>query len=221
MERVKDTTTIASKISRTDKRKLHTIAADLGVSFYSLIQSIMLTIIRYCDKGGNVSAEHSILIDAFGIVLKSTIDSHIPISLRNSDKDCIKSAILFVERGEDKRPQMMEVSRDGYGNMIESYNYDTMLSSFLSAIDPDALAKLKVKAKDLGCFSITAALREIIMESADKQFSIESDINQIFSDIRISTGQEINDDVKYKKGYRMNVDEYTTDFREHTHRADL
>lgn len=221
MERVKDTTTIASKISKTDKRKLHTIAADLGMSFYSLIQSIMLTIIRYCDKGGNVSAEHSILIDAFGIVLKSTMDSHIPISARNSDKDIIKSAILFIERGKDKRPQMMEVSRDGCGNMIESYNYDTMLSSFLSAIDPDALKKLEVKAKDLGCFSITAALREIILESVDKQFTLESDINQIFSDIRISSGQAVNEDVYYKQGHRINVDEYTTYSTNPTYRADL
>lgn len=221
MERVKDTTTIASKISRTDKIKLHTIAADLGISFYSLIQSIMLTIIRYCDKGGNVSAEHSILIDAFGLVLKSTIDSHIPISARNSDKDNIKSAILFVERGRNKRPQMMEISKDGYGNMTESYNYDSMLSSFLSAIDPDALEKLKIKAKDLGCFSITAALREIIFESVDKQYTIESDIKEIFSDIRISSGQAINEDVRYKMGHRMNVDEYTTINQKPTYRADL
>ena len=221
MGRVSDTTTIASKISRTDKLKLHTIAADLGISFYALIQSIMLTIIRYCDKGGNVSAEHSILIDAFGLVLKSTIDSHIPISARNSEKDNIKSAILFVERGRDKRPQMMEVSKDGYGNMTESYNYDTMLSSFLSAIDPDALAKLKIKAKDLGFFSITAALREIILESVDKQYTIESDIKDIFSDIRISSGQAINKDVRYKTGHRINVDEYTTITPKPTFRADL
>ena len=139
MERVKDTTTISSKISRTDKQKLKIIAADLGITFYSLIQSIMLTIIRYCDKGGNVSAEHCNMIDAFGLVLKSTIDSHIPTSSRNSDKDSISSAILFVERGKDKRPQMMEVSKDGNGNVAESYNYDAMLSSFLNAIDPNIL----------------------------------------------------------------------------------
>lgn len=221
MKKVRDTTTIASKISRTDKLKLHTIAADLGISFYSLIQSVMLTIIRYCDKGGNVSAEHSIMIDAFGLVLKSTIGSHIPISARNSEKDSIKSAILFVERGNNKRPQLMEVNKDEYGNMTESYNYDTMLSLFLSAIDPDILAKLKLRAKSMGIFSITAALREIILESVDKQHTIESDITELFSDIRIMSGQTINKDVYYKQGHRIDVDEYTTDFVKPTYRADL
>ena len=222
MERVKDTvTTIASKISRNDKQKLKVIAADLGITFYSLIQSIILTIIRYCDKGGNVSEEHSNMIDAFGLVLKSTIESHIPISARDRDKDNIKSAILFVERGKDKRPQMMEISKDECGNMTESYNYDTMLSSFLSAIDPDALAKLKIKAKDLGSFSLTIALREIILQSVDKQYSLESDINELFSDIRIFSGQAINEDTHYKQGYRRNAKEYTTITPKHTFRADL
>lgn len=221
MERVKDTTTIASKISRIDKQKLHTIANDLGLTFYSLIQSIMLTIIRYCDKGGNVSAEHSTLIDAFGLVLKSTVGSHIPISVKNSDRDNIKSAILFVERGAGKRPQLMEVSKDGYGKLVESYNYDTMLSSFLTAIDPDVQKKLSIKAKDMGYFSITAALRSIILESVDEQYTIEKDINNIFSDIRISTGQAVNDEVHYNRGYRKNLDEYTTITPNPIYRADI
>ena len=221
MGRVSDTTTIASKISRTDKLKLHTIAADLGISFYALIQSIMLTIIRYCDKGGNVSAEHSILIDAFGLVLKSTIDSHIPISARNSEKDNIKSAILFVERGRDKRPQMMEVSKDGYGNMTESYNYDTMLSSFLNAIDPDILKVLKDKSKELGYFSLIATLRTIVMQSRGNQYSLDSEIEEMFSDIRITSGQAINEDTRYKKKHRRNVSDYTTIEQHQTFRADL
>ena len=221
MEKVKDTISVSTKISRSDKKKLYAIARDLGLSHYWMVQSVLLTILRYCDKWETIPIEHNMLIDAFGLVLHSTIDSHIPISLRNKDKDVIKKAILFIERGEGKRPQLLEVLKDESGAMMESYNYDNMLSSFLSAIDPIALEKLKCKAKDMGHFSITAALHSIIMESANEDYSIEADIKELFSDIRIHSGHSINEDVHYKQGYRKNADEYTTISQKETYRSDL
>ncbi len=221
MERVKNTTSVSTKISISDKRKLCAIAKDLGLTYYAMVQSILLAIVRYCDKGGNVSAEHSRLIEAFGLVLKSTIESHIPLSCRNRSKDNIKGAILFVERGNGKRPQLMEVGKDDFGNVKESYNYDTMLSSFLNAIDPDLVEVLNSKAKELGCFSITAALRLIILDATEGQRTLESDIADLFSDIRITTGQTINEEIHYKQGYRKNVDEYTTIPQNENYRADI
>ena len=98
MKREKDTVTIASKISRTNKEKLHAIADHLGMTFYQLIQSIMLTIVRYFDSGSVLSAEHRIMIDAFFNVLHSINGSHNPINTRGKNKDEIKCAVLFVER---------------------------------------------------------------------------------------------------------------------------
>ena len=58
MREVKNTTTIASKITRADKQKLHAIADYLGMTFYQLVQSILMTIVRYWDRGGLLTAEH-------------------------------------------------------------------------------------------------------------------------------------------------------------------
>ena len=107
--RTKDTTTIASKISRTDKQKLHAIEDHLGLTFYGLVQAILLTVIRYWDRSDSLSAEHRNMIEAFAIILKSTIGSYNPISARNREKDSIKGAIYLVERKAGQRP--LEVRR--------------------------------------------------------------------------------------------------------------
>ena len=135
----KDTTTIASKISQTDKKKLHAIADNLGLTFYALVQAILLTVVRYFDKGSDLSTEHRNMVEAFGLVLKSTIGSYCPISARNREMDNIKSAILFVERKTGQRPQLLEISKNEFGNVVESYNYDEMLKAFMGATDPTAL----------------------------------------------------------------------------------
>ena len=222
MREVKDTTTIASKISRADKQKLHAIADYLGLSFYSLVQSILMTIVRYWDRGGLLTAEHYTMIDAFATVLKSSIGSYNPISARNSENDHVKSAILLVERKAGQRPQLMEIHKDGMGNVIESYNYDTMLAAFLNAIDPDCLQRLEDEAKELGYFSITHALCEILLKcSARTEKDImRADIAEMFSDERTITGQKINKDTRYKR--ICNVGDYTTSTpHKETYRTDL
>lgn len=222
MREVKDTTTIASKISRADKQKLHAIADHLGLTFYSLVQSILMTIVRYWDRGGLLTAEHYTMIDAFATILKSEVGSYSPISARGSESDHITSAILFVERKRGKRPQLMAVSRDANGNMTESYNYDTMLAAFLNAIDPDCLQRLKDEAQQLGYFSITHALCEILLKctARTEKDIMRVDIAEIFSDVRITTGQKINDDTLYKR--KPNKGDYTTATpHTDTYRADL
>lgn len=220
--RIKDTVTIASKITRADKQKLHAIADHLGLSFYSLVQSVLMTIIRYWDRGGLLTAEHYTMIDAFATVLKSSIGSYSPISAKDSENDHIKSAILLVERKQGKRPQLMEVHTDSAGNLVESYNYDTMLATFLSAIDPDCLQRLTDEARDLGYFSITHALCEILLKcSARTEKDImRADVAEIFADVRIPTGQRPNEDTHYKSKYNRGSD-YTTVTPQKTYRADL
>lgn len=221
MREVKDTTTIASKISRADKQKLHDIADYLGLSFYSLVQSILMTIVRYWDRGGLLTAEHYTMIDAFATVLKSSIGSYSPISARNSESDHITGAILLVERKPGQRPQLMEVHKDSAGNFVESYNYDTMLAAFLSAIDPDCVQRLEDEAKELGYFSITHALCETLLKcSARTEKDImRADIAEMFSDERITTGQKINEETRYKR--KHNRGDYTTITQKATCRADI
>lgn len=221
MRAIKDTTTIASKITRADKQKLHAIADYLGLSFYSLVQSILMTIIRYWDRGGLLTAEHYTMIDAFATVLKSSIGSYSPISARDSENDHITGAILLVERKPGQRPQLLEVHKDSAGNFVESYNYDTMLAAFLSAIDPDCLQRLEDEAKELGYFSITHALCETLLKcrARTERDTMRADIAEMFADARIATGQQINEDTYYRR--KNNVGDYTTITEKKTCRADL
>lgn len=220
--RAKDTTTIASKISRTDKQKLHAIADHLGLTFYGLVQAILLTVIRYWDRSDSLSAEHRNMIEAFAIILKSTIGSYNPISGRNREKDTIKSAIYLIERKAGQRPQLLEVSKNESGGIVESYNYDSMLSAFLGAIDPKALHCLEDEAKILGHFSIIQTLHELILQRTTPQAeSISMEIDDLFNDVRIATGQAINKDTYYKRTHRKMAAEYTTIEQRQTYRADI
>lgn len=214
-------TTIASKITRADKQKLHAIADYLGMTFYQLVQSVLMTIVRYWDRGGLLTAEHYTMIDAFCTVLKSSIGSYSPISIRGSEHDHITGAILLVERKPGQRPQLMEVHKDSAGNYIESYNYDTMLAAFLSAIDPNCVQRLEDEAKQLGYFSITHALCETLLKcSARTERDImRADIAEMFADARIATGQQINEETYYRR--KNNVGDYTTITEKKTCRADL
>ena len=218
----KDTTTISSKISRTDKQKLHAIADNLGLTFYGLVQAILLMVVRYWDKSDSLSEDHRNMIEAFAIILKSTIGSFNPISARNREMDNIKSAIYLVERKAGQRPQLLGVSRNEDGNMVESYNYDTMLSAFLGAIDPKALHCLEDEAKILGHISIIQTLHELILQRTTPQAdTISMEIDELFNDVRIATGQGINNEIYYKQGYRKNVADYTTIRNKPQYRADI
>ena len=214
--------TIASKISRSNKEKLHAIADDLGLTFYAMVQACLLTIIRYWDKGCMLSSDHRNMIEAFGIILKSTIGSFNPISCRNKNMDKIKGAIYLVERKTGQRPQLLEVRMNEQGGIVESYNYDSMLSAFLGAIDPDALQCLEYETKKLGLFSTTQTLRQLIYNrSTPREDAIGAEIDEMFNDIRITTGQAINEDIHYKESHRTNLKEYTTITQNKSYRADI
>lgn len=218
----KESVTIASKISQTDKRKLHAIADELGMTFYNMVQACFLCLVRYWDKGSAVTAEHRNIMQAFFNVLQSTIGSFNPLSRRNYSKENIKGAILLVERDKKQRPQLLEVYKDENGVLMESYNFDTMLKDFLGAVDPNALQRLEEETQVLGNISITQTLQELIMQRTTPEADMmKAEVRDLFSDIRIATGQQLNVDVKYKQGYRTNLKEYTTIQQNRTYRADI
>ena len=213
---IKDSVTIATKVSVSDKNKLYAIAEKLGLSYYQLTQSIFMTLIRYWDNGSELSTEHTAMINAFAIVLKSIIGSYNPFSTKGNGKDSVKGAILLVERKNCLRPQLMYISKSDNNKIQENYNFDTMLSAFLNAIAPDVLERLNDESKILGYFSITQTMRELIMKNSTPAKDImRAQIEDMFSDIRIDTGEEIEDEVFYQRGYNRNADEYTTVFKKY------
>lgn len=215
-------TTIATKIPRTDKQKLCTIADGFGLSFYELLQALLLAIVRYFDKDSLISYESNTMLNAFANVMFTNAGSYSPLSIKGHEREKIKNAILFVERPNTKRPQMLAVSKNAQGCLTESYNFDTMLADFMEAYDPELLELLEDERKRLGYFSIGHALHEILLKkstpAADK---MSEEVDAMFHDVRITSGQKVNDDVLYKRKRNNYGEDYTTVTRKQTFRADL
>lgn len=213
--------TIASKVSRNDKEKIKTIASAFGMTFYELLQSLLLGMLRYFDIGRHSTYDHNCMMDALTIAMHSLKGSYCPLQKRGREKRQLKSAILFVEDSPKNRPQLLSVFKNDDGQMMESLNFDKMVADFLGCIDPDALKRLECLRNELGYFSITHTLHEIIMQRTSSTDNVKADIEGMFKDIRIPSGQAINDDVHYQRHNRTNVDEYTTITPKQTFRADL
>lgn len=215
-------TTIATKISLADKVRLWRIAEGFGMTLYELMQGLLLGMARYFDKGSTVTYEGNSLLNAIGNVIFDTKDSFSPMALKGRQQQRVCNAILFLQRGKGQRPQLMEAHADGMGNVVESYNFDTMLSAFLNCLDPDALQRLKDEAKRLGYFSITHTLHELIMQRTanTKADSMSDEVRELFADERIATGQKINSDTHYKPKQNRGND-YTTITTRKTYRADM
>ena len=215
-------TTIATKISLADKVRLWRIAEGFGMTLYELLQALLLGMARYFDKGSTVTYEGNSLLNAIGNVIFDTKDSFSPMALKGRQQQRVCNAILFLQRGKGQRPQLMEAHADDMGNVVESYNFDTMLSAFLNCLDPDALQRLKDEAKRLGYFSITHTLHELIMQRTanTKADNMSDEVRELFADERITTGQRINEDTHYKRKHNRG-DGYTTITQQKTYRADV
>lgn len=215
------TTTIATKVTLADKVRLCRIADGFNMSLYELLQALLLGIVRYFDKGQVITYEDNSLLNAIGNIIFATQDSFSPMALKYRNKQRVCKSILFLQREAGQRPQVAEVHTDNSGNIIESYNYDTMLSAFLGSTDPDVLQLLEDETKRLGYFSITHTLHELMLQrSASAEDTIAEDVAELFSDIRIPTGQSINDDVYYKRKLNRG-DGYSTITRKQTYRVDV
>lgn len=215
-------TTIATKISLADKVRLWRIAEGFGMTLYELMQGLLLGMARYFDKGSTVTYEGNSLLNAIGNVIFDTKDSFSPMALKGRQQQRVCNAILFLQRGKGQRPQLMEAHADGMGNVVESYNFDTMLSAFLNCLDPDALQRLKDEAKRLGYFSITHTLHELIMQRTANTtaYDMSAEVRELFADERIATGERINEDTHYKSKQNRGND-YTTITPRKTYKADL
>jgi hypothetical protein len=214
-------TTIATKISLADKVRLRRIAEGFGMTLYEMMQALLVAMTRYFDKGNIVTDEGNSLLNALGNVIFASKDSFNPIALKGRQQQRVCNAILFLQRNESQRPQLMEAQIDRQGNIVESYNYDDMLSTFLNCLDPDALQRLKIEAERKKYFSITQALHEIVMQRTDITIedTISAEVRELFDDVRIPTGQMTNEEIYYKR--KQNRGDYTTITKRKNISADL
>ena len=213
--------TIASKVSKEDKAKIKAVASLFGMSFYELLQSLLLGMLRYFDVGRNSTYEDNCMMDALFVAMRSMKGSYCPLQKKGRENRKVRGAILFVEDSPKNRPQLLSVSMNEDGQMMESLNFDKMVSDFFGCIDPDGLKRLERQRDELGFFSITHTLHEIIKQHESCIDENQEYIKELFEDIRIPSGQAINEDVQYKRGYRKNLNEYTTITDNQKYRADI
>lgn len=201
-------TPIATKIPTTDKEKLIAIAKKFDMSFYELLQSLLLALVRYFDEGTMCSEELETMMKAFADVVSSMKGSFNPLSVRGHERQHIRKAIFFIQRKSGQKSQMIEVGKNEHGRMSESYNFDDMLTDFLICFDPKVLKVLRKESKDNGYFSISQALREMILHPYHReQDTITEEVKTLFADVRLSTGQKLNiDDIHYKRLKRNGMD---------------
>ena len=200
---------VGTKISYSDRDKLSVIAKGMGMTLYELLQALMLALVRYFDAGSLVTYEHNAMLNAFANTMFQLKDSYSPLSIKGHEKRSVNRAILLVEQPPRKQPQLMAVSKDQYGNLIESYNFDTMLSDFMGALDPEALQAITREQKKQGYFSIAHTLHELILQRAEKPADIMSqEIADMFADARTTAGEQVNEDIHYK-GKQNRGEEYT------------
>ena len=214
-------TTIATKISHTDKQKLCIIAQHFGLSFYELLQGLLLALVRYFDTDTPITDENRTMFQAFTNIMFATDGSFNPLSIKGYENECISNAILFVRRREDQRAQILAVGKDEQGNPTESYNADKMLADFLQAYDPKTLEALEAERKKLESFSIGHTLHELVVNrTSDPVDTMSEEIRSMFDDVRIPTGIKINEDVYYKRN--LNRGDYSQVFQQRTnYKSDL
>lgn len=216
-------TVISTKIPPKAKEKLTKIAKGWNLSCYELFQALLLVIIRYFDKETIISEELNSVVQAFLNELSTYKDSFNPLGITAYNKEKIDSAILFAKTKDNQIPQLFAVYKDENGTIKDNYNIDDLLSMFLNSFDPKILELLNKENKNNSNFSLAQTLHDLVIRGilADKKDEIKEDIKTMFSDVRICTGQKINNDVFYKR--KKNIGDYTqTETYKHpSYRADL
>ena len=213
---------IATKVTVATKNKLFRIAEQWHMTFYELLQALLLALVRACDDSRTpLSPQHETMTQAFLNTILSTGGSFNPLSIGGRFKEHIEGALLFVNRCPGMRPQLLAVTKGARGDLRESLNHDTMLLDFLRAAEPTTAQVLQSEAARHGHFSALAYLHDLIMQSQPSmEAQMSEDIEELFSDVRIGTGDKINEDIYYKRRHRQGDYSSFTDVRTYK-RADI
>lgn len=216
---------VATKIAHTDKLKLQKIAESFGLSFYELLQALLCSLLHYFDTDSPISFEHSTLLNTLYNSNFEKADTFSPLSWAAHRQERATSAIVFSDMGKgerkSKRPQALLISQKGE-RLTESYNFDSMLELFLLSAAPEILTALQTTKERLGEFSLLHTLQHIVLARALQPKDVMQDeIAELFSDIRLETGQQINEEAHYKrKNNKANTPSAYTEIRTR-YRADI
>ena len=82
--------TVASKVSKEDKAKIKAIASVFGMSFYELLQSLLLGMLRYFDIGRNSTYEDNCMMDALYVAIRSLQGSYCPLQKKGRENRKIR-----------------------------------------------------------------------------------------------------------------------------------
>jgi hypothetical protein len=89
--------TIASKVPKDAKLEIKAIAESFGMTFYELLQGLLLALLRYFDSGRLVTYNHNCMMNALANAMYTLKGSYCPFQKKGSENRKIESAILFIE----------------------------------------------------------------------------------------------------------------------------
>ena len=186
---------VLTKVPISIRGKISAIADRFSLTFYGLLQAVLKSFTHYLDS--DITDEHATILDAFGYMLMSQRDSFNPLALKGKTIERIDKAIIF-DSGSS-RPQVLAIAKDSEGRTTESYNLDAMLADYLRATDPALLRALKAEKMRQHDFSLSKTLRRLVMQRRTPQADqIREDVKSLFEDVRIDSGQRINEGVFYR-----------------------
>ena len=193
--------TLCTKITVETRLALIRIAERWETNLYHLQQALLLAFARTCEPA-EMCTQHKTMTKAFLTTISTTFDSFDPLSNIRASQERADRALLFLHASPTLRPQLLSVARREDGAFVESHDHDEMFLAFLTATDPQAAHALQQESLAVQR-SPLAHLRDIIMKSRlsfDEQ--LKADIDELFNDIRIPSGDAINDSVFYKRRHR-------------------
>ena len=164
---------------------------------------------RYFDTESHITYENNAMMNAFANIFYSLDDTFNPLLLRGQDKQTVSKAILLVDRPNKSIPQPIFITHNDSGEVLQTYNFDTMLKTFLASTDKQVLQALENQKEVWGYFSLLHTLHELILQRAEAPAETMSrEIDTMFGDERTFSGLTPNHDVHYKR-VRNDGNDYT------------
>lgn len=205
---------ISIKLTHSERNKIIEIAESMGLTPFRLLNVLLSEFINYFDENAIIDNRENTLLNCLyddNFFSKDTFNlycSNVTNNLFASE------ALIFADKPEEKgkiytRSQAILINQNGESYIGSSY-YDNMLELLLSAIAPETNDGLQKKMKKLGCKSIFDTMKLLVDQSyfcPPKPDIIHEEIEELFSDIRIESGEKVNnDDVFYRKRNRSSME---------------
>ena len=177
---------IATKVSAADWLKVNIVAEQLNMTMYEMLQSLILSLLRYFDKDSPLSDKGKDLIESFIQVINA--HGHGSRILKDGfSLSDVKGAIVFIKKKGEQHPQTIAFEKDLMSGWMKKYNTDDMLAKFLQSTDSETLQTLENERDKIGHFSLARTLHHIVLQYASQHDmqpaeTIEDEIKTMFDD---------------------------------------